>query len=266
MISCLETAFHEETSRFCLCHCGCGLELQPKASWNSNGVPMYINGHTNKGKTKENSSSVASMAAKNSGEHHHMKRPEIAAKVGAKKRGVPRTDMRGENNPMKKPEIRDKVSQARRGWTKGNHPGVARMAAAISGERHPLYGKHPSEETRKKRSLSLIGRNKGEKGSMWCGGNAYEPYGPGDTEDFKELIRKRDSYTCQECGRAQAEGEKRFVAHHIDHDKKNHAWWNRITLCNSCHSKTIDPRKRACWQERFHNLLLERFDEVLLLL
>lgn len=87
----------------------------------------------------------------------------------------------------------------------------------------------------------------GENGHNWYGGIADEPYGPGDAEKLKEQIRKRDGHTCQLCGRPWTAEEKKFPAHHIDYNKKNHVMWNRITLCPTCHGKTADSRKREYW-------------------
>jgi len=72
----------------------------------------------------------------------------------------------------------------------------------------------------------------GEKASNWRGGISFEPYSPEWTRVLKEIIRERDKYICQVCGK------KGRPVHHIDYDKKNCNPNNLITLCVSYHSKT----------------------------
>ncbi len=75
------------------------------------------------------------------------------------------------------------------------------------------------------------------------GGLSFEPYGFEFNEKLKALIRKRDNYICQLCGRHEGENtgkQKNHSVHHIDYDKYNNDPMNLISLCleNGCHSKT----------------------------
>lgn len=83
---------------------------------------------------------------------------------------------------------------------------------------------------------------KGEKNSNWRGGTTFEPYPIGWNKTFKEQIRYRDSYKCQNCSMSEVEHCKPLHVHHIDYDKKNISENNLITLCNRCHSKTNHNR------------------------
>ena len=78
-------------------------------------------------------------------------------------------------------------------------------------------------------------------------GKSCEPYDKGFTKNLKNIIRKRDNYTCQICGKTETKKENNFSIHHIDYNKKNSIIENLITLCSSCHSKTNSKRKRAYW-------------------
>lgn len=71
----------------------------------------------------------------------------------------------------------------------------------------------------------------------WKDGKSFEPYGKEWFTNLRTIIRKRDRFTCQECGK------NGFVVHHIDYNKKNNNLDNLITLCRSCHTKTNYNRK-----------------------
>ena len=60
----------------------------------------------------------------------------------------------------------------------------------------------------------------------------YNKYGGEFTEDLKQQIRKRDSWTCQLCSK-----ERSGLVHHIDWDKMNNNPDNLIVLCKGCHAK-----------------------------
>lgn len=114
----------------------------------------------------------------------------------------------------------------------------------ISGRKRPVFprqwrenmgkshkGKKLSETTKKK-----IGK-KGKKHWNWKGGISKEPYSFDFTKELKELIRKRDNYTCQ------LSGQHGDVVHHIDYDKKNCDPKNLITLNRSSNVKVNSNRK-----------------------
>lgn len=94
-------------------------------------------------------------------------------------------------------------------------------------------GKHHSPKTEFKK-----GEHCGENHPNWLGGKSFEEY----TKDFniklKEKIRKRDNFTCQECGYTEEQLGYRLPIHHIDYNKKNNSIENLVSLCKSCHCKT----------------------------
>jgi len=98
-------------------------------------------------------------------------------------------------------------------------------------------GRMVSMETRKKMSISHIGKTCGEKSGMWKGGTSYEPYSIDWTKTLKRSIRERDHYICQICS---MEGHQ---VHHIDYNKKDCNPNNLITLCRRCHSLTNNNRE-----------------------
>ena len=85
--------------------------------------------------------------------------------------------------------------------------------------------------------------NRGENHPQWQGGKSFEPYGLKFNNQLKEQIRKRDNYTCQECGYTQEQLGYKLSTHHIDYDKQNNQENNLISLCKGCHSQTNFERE-----------------------
>lgn len=150
------------------------------------------------------------------------------------------------------------------------------------GKKPHNFGKHPTEETRKKSSESHKGyvmpecqkkkiseankgkkkptrskehckkigdSRRGEKCHFWIDGRSkeYNQYPQEWVGDLRNSIRKRDYYVCQMCGIHQDElyfGQvKKLDIHHIDYNKDNLNPNNLISLCRSCHVKTNFDRK-----------------------
>jgi 5-methylcytosine-specific restriction endonuclease McrA len=72
-------------------------------------------------------------------------------------------------------------------------------------------------------------------------GNSLSKYPKEFNRGLKEIIRKRDNYTCQYCGITEEKYRKKYKnvlsIHHIDYNKKNCNINNLITLCTSCNIK-----------------------------
>jgi hypothetical protein len=183
-----------------------------------------------------------------------MNNPESRKKISLKQKGVKRVltpelrkryseSMRlrnlTSNNPMKNPESRKKLSLVKRERFKKMRE---------QGKQHPFKGKTFEERlghlqsiiARKKLSLSLKGKNVGEKNGNWRGGFC-EPYGREFNRKLKEQICCRDSRQCQLC-KKEVSGRKKDI-HHIDYNKKNNNPFNLILLCVPCHGKTNGNRE-----------------------
>jgi hypothetical protein len=123
------------------------------------------------------------------------------------------------------------------------------------GEKNPMWGKSPSEETRQKMRDAMTGRvfsdahraklkecvRRGEQSNFWLGGVCEENNRIRHSTEYREwrsAIFRRDDYTCQECGIRGA----RLNADHI----KPFALFkdlrfdieNGRTLCEPCHKET----------------------------
>ncbi len=114
-------------------------------------------------------------------------------------------------------------------------------------ERKKRLGYLVSPEAREKISETL----RGENAPNWQGGKSFEPYSIKFNGALKRKIRKRDNYTCQECGWTQEQIGQKLDIHHIDYDKKNNKPENLISLCRSCHTQTNFSRED--WTEYFLN-------------
>ena len=90
---------------------------------------------------------------------------------------------------------------------------------------------------------------KGELHSNWKGSTSFEPYPLGWSNTFKEQIRYRDEYKCQECGTPEVENGRKLDVHHIDYNKNNIKPSNFISLCRKCHAKT--NYHRDYWEKHF---------------
>ena len=180
-------------------------------------------------------------------------------------------------------EWKEKIRQSRIGISHITEEGMKKLSKINSGENHPQYGKCKSKETKKKISKSLKERYKedghpsvgrkfsieerikhseiqktkiGSKSPNWKGGISKEEYGFDFTIELKENIRKRDSYTCQKCGRRPYNIRDRFACHHIDYNKRNNLEKNLITLCISCHARTNG--NRIYWKKYFRKLMKKK--------
>lgn len=156
-------------------------------------------------------------------------------------------------------EHRDKINASRKksGWFKDVKKTKKIMSEQRKGKKHPLYGKHHSQETREKMSKANKGKtawNKGKpskirgaKSHLWKGGISFESYSVDWTKTLKRSIRERDKYTCKVCGKQQE--DRALDVHHIDYDKKNCNPTNLVALCVSCHRKT--NYRRDYWTKYF---------------
>jgi len=104
-------------------------------------------------------------------------------------------------------------------------------------------------KARRRMSVGQKGKpiwNKGKFGEAmpnWQGGISFEPYTAEFNNGLKLQIRKRDNYTCQECGKTEKQLKRKLSIHHIDYNKKNNDENNLISLCSKCHGKTNFKRK-----------------------
>lgn len=113
---------------------------------------------------------------------------------------------------------------------------------------HPSRKKHRSKETCEKISNSSKGRTysdemrekyfkcrpRGDEHYNWKGGTSktFLYSKNGFTSKLKEMVRERDKYICQYCGKMPALDIHHIIPFRIN---KDNSLLNLITLCRSCH-------------------------------
>jgi hypothetical protein len=130
------------------------------------------------------------------------------------------------------------------------------------GIKNPFYGKHHTEETRKK--LSDISKSKcGETASNWQGGLSFEPYCPKFNKDIRNRVRLFWENKCgnPECNKSQDELNEKLSVHHVHYDKLvccNDKPVMFIPLCRSCHSKTNYDRNK--YERIYEQLIYDKYN------
>ena len=134
-------------------------------------------------------------------------------------------------------------------------------------EKNPFYGKSHSLESRLKISKGVranptrFEKLSGPNASNWQGGKSFEPYPISFNDSMKRLIRNRDDYTCQLCLIDESEYRNKtgmsLSCHHIDYIKNNTFKQNLISLCGTCHQKTM--RNREYWTSKLRKLLFKKY-------
>lgn len=161
-------------------------------------------------------------------------------------------------NPMFNKETQEKVSKtAKQNFqdgrinpylcTENGKKEISKIAKKrMLSDQNPMYKQENKEKASKRFSE--------ENNPQWNGGTCIKlkPYYLNKNRILRKNIKKRDNYTCQECG--QTEGK--IDCHHIDYNNLNNQQSNLITLCASCHMKT--NHDRDFWQKRYTQIMLDK--------
>lgn len=120
---------------------------------------------------------------------------------------------------------------------------------------YPNKGHKWTDEAKIRQSIRCKGVQAGAKHPLWRGGISKIAYGAEWTAELKEVIKKRDNYTCQLCLRDR--NEVTLAVHHIDYNKRHNKSINHITLCRGCNPKV--NLSRDFWQAYFQTIMYNRY-------
>jgi len=92
-----------------------------------------------------------------------------------------------------------------------------------------------------------------------------KPHRSPEFSRIKNHIKKRDNFTCQECGKSESELSIPLCIHHIDNNPANNNPMNLITLCITCHSAlykmAVHPnqeKERKLQEEKFRTKVQDK--------
>lgn len=165
-----------------------------------------------------------------------------------------KSKFKGKKRPEFSEEWKRNISKARTGKKFGRNKKPIIVKCKYCGDKREVNPAATNRGRNKFCSKScyhkwLSEHRKKENHPNWQGGISFEPYPQKWTDDFKKGIRKRDNYTCQECGIHQDELDRKLDVHHIDYNKNNLDPENLISLCKSCHMET--NYNRDYWKDYF---------------
>lgn len=146
-----------------------------------------------------------------------------------------------------KEEANRKISKAKQGKHYPKLSEAAKNRRCSSETRQKISDAHKGKKLSFKTCKKMSEARKGKSNPQWLGGISNLPYAFNFDIELKDLIKRRDKYTCQLCQKRKR--KKNLCVHHIDYDKQNSNSKNLITLCKSCNSKANYGRKH--WTKFF---------------
>jgi hypothetical protein len=172
----------------------------------------------------------------------HIKSEETCQKLSKALKNRKTPWLYGDKNPMTRSEVKAKHSRA-----VNNFPDmdvIIEKRKQTSMEKYGVDNYSLTDEFKE----SILGKNH----PNWKGGISCEPYCEiWLDKEYKESIKKRDNYTCQnpECKHENTD----LLIHHINYIKKDCIPENLITLCRSCNGKANFNRNE--WQRLFKDII-----------
>jgi len=136
------------------------------------------------------------------------------------------------------------------------------------GKNHPMFGKHHTEETKKKMSLAKLGKKLTEETKRLLSlshGGTGNPY---EVDDYPKIffkirdsIRKRDNYTCQNCD--MTEEEHLIVCGtvlSVHHIDYNKKNSKENNLIILCNQCNVRANKNRNYWKEFYNIKMENIN------
>lgn len=254
-----------------LCKCGCKMEVTINQH---DKVPnKYIKGHGNRGR-KWSPEIIKKMSNVKKGKNCGVDNPNYGKPMSQEQKKKISDSLKLKYKNKRHPnhgkthtvEQNKKHSEWMMGrFTGENHPQYGKMSGknnhnyGNTGEKHRMYGKHLSEDHKKKISESGKGKQAGPKNHNWQGVVSFEPYCLKFNQEFKERVRDFFDRKCFLCG--EIENGRKLSIHHVNYDKMtccNDVKPLFVPLCDKCHSTT--NFNRLYWEERLTKELMEKYN------
>lgn len=146
-----------------------------------------------------------------------------------------------------------------RGLRKETDKRVLQISKSLTGKITPMVVREKISKSKtgrvigpcsEQRKIRISESNSGKNHWTYNGTPYVKLYPLGWNHTFKEQVRFRDGYKCQECGCSEVENGRNLSVHHIDYNKMNIEHKNLISLCISCHLKT-NIRNKQYWVKYF---------------
>lgn len=212
-------------------------------------------GQRNRAPPTEKTREKISIAMRNRGSPSTETRKRISIALTNKPKSEDHTKKNKESHKNPSPSTRWKFGKARRG-KKDSEERIRQKSERMSGERHPMFGKHHSEKSKKLMSES----RRGEKCSAWRGGISFLPYCSKFDEKFKERVRAFFGRICVECQRTEKENGQKLTVHHVNYDKMmccNDTKPLFVAVCRNCNSTANGDREY--WEEHYTKIINEKY-------
>ncbi len=129
-------------------------------------------------------------------------------------------------------QTRRRMSEAAKGKPKSEE-WKRRVSNTLKGKKRPAFSAEWKQNLSDAHKWVAAGSNH----SNWQGVISFEPCSSEFHSALKRVIRERDDYVCQLCGKVSSRS-----VHHIDYDKQNSDPENLITLCVGCNAKVNGGR------------------------
>jgi hypothetical protein len=221
-----------------LCKCGCGKY--------ANSGKTYCWGHNNTGfnnpmKTENGRKQYQLSMLEKYGVDNNMKIPGFRQKVVNKRKTKLHYHLGNNITPERLKKLKENCSRA----------------GKIGGFNRAIFWRENPKEFQKFLDKShdpmVTASYSGVNHPCWRGGISYEPYCQNWIDEFKEMIKERDRYKCQnpDCRK----NSKILIPHHINYVKKDCHPNNLITLCGSCNSRA--NFNREYWKQ-FYSKIMEK--------
>lgn len=229
------------------CQCGCGQKLDFSSGRKKK---RFIHGHRirvrNEGaEARKNREPWNKNKKRTEEERQKMSKGQKESFASGKRKKYIRTEEHNNNLKLALSRPRTDEHSKKIVSSRENNPNYYNVKQRISKTLKEKY-----KEGKISSSFYIDGRYKKDPNSQ------YNQYNGEFSQELKFIVRKRDNWTCQICGKKRS-----TVCHHINEDKTCNIPSNLIVLCGSCHAKYHSLKDLAAKEQQkqiFLNILQQK--------